>query len=188
EFMEGSEALTLEASVAERFRWVKQAVQKLEGRASEFQKYDAVSGCAHVFPDSQVMKFKAVFEHARANTKDGLRAVDAVIDFMGQSSGGGEKPVRTGAVLRCSKKPRDPVAYEKAKDDLERGRAYCFCPIIRRFLDGGMPHSFCYCGSGWYRRQWEGAIGKPLKRIEIVKSLLKGDDVCEFAIHLPDDV
>jgi predicted hydrocarbon binding protein len=49
-----------------------------------------------------------------------------------------------------------------------------------------MPPSFCYCGAGWYRRQWEGAIDRPVT-IEIVKSILKGDDVCQFAIHLPHE-
>jgi predicted hydrocarbon binding protein len=50
-----------------------------------------------------------------------------------------------------------------------------------------MPTAFCYCGAGWYRQQWEGAIGRPVT-IEIVKSVLKGDEVCQFAIQLPEDL
>jgi predicted hydrocarbon binding protein len=50
-----------------------------------------------------------------------------------------------------------------------------------------MSITFCFCGAGWFRQQWEGAIGKPV-RIEVVKSVLKGDDVCQFAIHLPEDL
>jgi len=50
-----------------------------------------------------------------------------------------------------------------------------------------MPPTFCYCGAGWYRQQWEGAVGKPVQ-IEIVDSLLKGDDRCTFAIRLPDEL
>jgi predicted hydrocarbon binding protein len=50
----------------------------------------------------------------------------------------------------------------------------------------GMPTTFCYCGAGWYRQQWEGAMGRPVT-VEIVKSVLRGDDACQFAIYLPQD-
>jgi len=60
------------------------------------------------------------------------------------------------------------------------------CVLVSNHLDQGMPTSFCYCGSGWYRRQWERAIGKTVT-IQVVKSILKGDEVCQFAIRLPDD-
>lgn len=92
-----------------------------------------------------------------------------------------------GRTLYSSKKPRDPAKFEAATSKAEKARAYCFCPIIRNHLDGGMPTTFCYCGAGWYRQQWEGAVGKPV-RIEIVESLLQGDDRCTFAIHLPNDL
>jgi predicted hydrocarbon binding protein len=50
-----------------------------------------------------------------------------------------------------------------------------------------MSPTFCYCSSGWERRQWEGAIGRPV-RVDVVKTLLRGDDHCQFAIHLPEDL
>jgi hypothetical protein len=109
--------------------------------------------------------------------------VDAVIEFMERDPGWGEKPLREGRVIYSTKKLRDPQAQTEA----EKRRAYCFCPIVRDRLDQGMSTTFCYCGSGWFRRQWEGALGRPV-RIEIAQSIVKGDDVCQFAIHLPDDV
>jgi hypothetical protein len=90
-------------------------------------------------------------------------------------------------VIISSKAPRDPKAFAAARDDAERRRAYCFCPLVRDNLDRGMPPSFCYCGAGWYRQQWEGALGAPV-RIEIVESVLRGDARCTFAIHLPEDM
>jgi predicted hydrocarbon binding protein len=77
--------------------------------------------------------------------------------------------------------------YEKAKTAKEKRQAYCFCPLVRDYLDQDVPITFCYCGAGWYRLQWEGAIGKSVK-IDVVKSVLKGDDECQFAIHLPNDL
>jgi len=50
-----------------------------------------------------------------------------------------------------------------------------------------MPETFCYCSAGWPRRLFEGILEMPLK-IEVVKALTKGDDYCEFAIHLPEGV
>lgn len=185
--MQGSDELVLASTVDERFRWVKGAMERLDNLADKDQKYDIVSSCAHVFPWSQIEKLKAVYESARARTDDPLEAVDAVIEFMDQDPGWGQRPLRQGNVIYSSKAPRDPQGHEKAKDEAEKRKAYCFCPLVRNHLDEGMPITFCYCGAGWYRQQWEGAVGKPVQ-IEIVKSVLQGDDVCQFAIHLPDDL
>ena len=185
--LRGSDALSLESSVDERFCWVKGAMERLTSRADEHAKADALSSCSHVFPRAQLQKLRAVYESARAEGEDPLEAVDAVREFMAADAGWGELPRREGRVLYSSKKPRDPKAFESAEDDAERRRAYCFCPLVRDHLEGGMPLAFCYCGAGWYRQQWEGALGKPV-RVDIVESLLKGDDRCTFAIHLPADL
>ncbi|MCI0478194.1 MAG: DUF6144 family protein, partial [Anaerolineales bacterium] len=124
---------------------------------------------------------------ARSKNANALEAIDAVIAFMEHDPGWGEKPIREGNVIYSTKNPRDPHAHAQATTDAERRRAYCFCPIVRNRLDQGISTTFCYCGSGWFRRQWEGATGKPVQ-IEILKSIVKGDDVCQFAIHLADDL
>ena len=59
--------------------------------------------------------------------------------------------------------------------------------MVRNQLDKGMPVQCCYCRAGWYRQQFEGIFEKPI-RIEIVKSVLRGDDVCRFAIHIPNNL
>lgn len=185
--MQGSDAIDVETTLDDRFQWVKQALERLDGLADEGQKYDLLSSCAHVFPAEQVGKLKAVYENARERTGDALQAVDAVIAFMDADPGWQKGSRREGRIVYAAKNPRDPQAYEKAQTEAKKKQAYCFCPIVRSHLDQGMPTSFCYCGSGWYRRQWEGAIGRPVT-IEVVQSILQGDDVCRFAIHLPDDL
>lgn len=179
--------LTIESTVDERFQWVKGAIERLNKLADEGKRYDILSSCAHVFPRNQIDKLKDIFEETRVKTDNPLKAVDAVIEFMGKDPGWAERPLRKGNVIYSSKQPRDPGGYEKAKNEADKRRAYCFCPLVRNHLDDAMPITFCYCGAGWYRQQWEGAIGKPVS-IEIVKSVLKGDDVCQFAIHLPKDL
>ena len=182
----GREALTVSSTLAERFDWVCGAVTKLDNTASEGEKYEVLSRCAHVFPAGQISKLREVYLEAKEQRGNMLDAVDAVIDFMAEDPGWGERPRRDGYTIFSSKNPRDPAGYEKAESPEEKKKAYCFCPLIRENLGAGMPAAFCYCGAGWYRQQWEGAIGGQVK-VEIVRSLLIGDDQCEFAITLPEE-
>ncbi len=187
EIMKGAEALSIQSSTADRFRWAKGVMEKLDASVDEFQKFDIVSSCAHVFPKIQLVKLRDVFQAARATSDDPMVAVDAVLDFMAVDKGWKERPNREGSVVFSTKQPADPAAYEKAASPEEKRAAYCFCPVIRNFLDKGMPITYCYCGAGWFREQWETATGKPVK-VDILQSVLKGDDVCRFAIYLSPDI
>jgi effector-binding domain-containing protein len=185
--MRGLQEPGVASTLDERFRWVKGVMGRLERLAREEQTYDIVSRCAHVFPREQIEKLRAVYVDALVTSDDPLDAVDAVIAFMGEDPGWGRAPRREGRIIYSTKAPRDPQAYEDAQSDEEKRRAYCFCPIVRNRLEDGMPPTFCYCGAGWYRQQWEGATGKAVS-ISIVRSILKGDDECQFAIRLPEDL
>ncbi len=186
EVMGDGQAPTVESTVAERFQWAKGAMQRLDCLADEAQKYDIVSSCAHIFPAHEIAQLKAIYQDARAQVDDPLQAVDAVIAHM-RGPVWGQETYRQGRVIYTTKGPRDPKGFEDAQDDLERRRAYCFCPVLRPYLDEGMPITYCYCGAGWYRRQWEEPLGRPV-RIDVVKSVLQGDECCQFAIHLPEDL
>lgn len=186
--MQGCEALNIHSSPEARFKWTKGAMERLDTIATADQKYDVVSSCAHVFPQAQIGKLTAIFNQAINAGKTGMQAVDAVIEFMGQDPDcWGIRPRREGRMIYSAKNPRDPEGFANATNLLEKRRAYCFCPLLRDHMDQGMPLTFCNCGAGWYRQQWEGATGKPVW-IEIVKSVSKGDDICEFAIHLAQDL
>ncbi len=172
--MQGYEALTLESSHSERFAWTAAALQRLDAIADEHQKYLILSPCAHDFPDASIAIARAVYEE----TGD----IDKVLDAMHANYTRFPRFTRKGNTLYSQKRPANPEELEKAKTDAERRRASCFCPLIRDHLDR-ISHTFCYCGSGWLRRLWEGILGKPVQ-VKIVKSLAKGDDACQFAIHL----
>lgn len=180
----GREELDLTSPLEERFLWVRGAVEKMESLFGDRECYQVLSRCAHVFPPRQISKLREVYLEAEGRTGNTLAAVDAVIDFMGEDPGWGQRPQRDGFTVLSSKKPRDPEGYQQAVTPEEKKRAYCFCPLLRQHLQEDMPPCFCYCGAGWYRQQWEGALGQPVK-IRITRSLLRGDDRCEFAIELP---
>lgn len=185
--LEGVEAITIDTDPVERFLWVKGTVERLERLADANQRYDIVSRCAHVFPVSQINKLRAVYEEKLASGADPETAIEAVMDFMEQDPCWGYRPRREGKILFTAKKPRDAEGYKQAKSRAERRRAFCFCPLIRERLDDGMPESFCHCGAGWFRQQWEGITGKPVL-VENLQTVLRGDDLCKFAIHLANDL
>jgi len=186
--MEGAEALSVESTPEQRFRWARAALKRLEETADEGQKYEVLSRCAHVYPPGQLDKLKRVYDEARERSDDPLEAVDAVRAFMRTDPGWNDREgYRQGRVVYHTKNPADPQAYKEAKTAQAKRAAYCFCPILRDRLEQGMPVSYCYCGAGWYRQQWETATGKPV-RVEVVQSVLKGDEVCQFAVHLADDL
>jgi hypothetical protein len=184
EILAGKEGLTLSTTAEERFRWVKGVMERLEARAGDDRMHEILTGCAHVFPDRQVERLRQVYLDAMKQTSDRFQAVDAVIAFRAANRPWGDTAERQGNVIVVSKKPRDPEAHAKAQSTEEKQRAYCFCPIIRERLSAGMPRSFCYCGAGWERRQWEGTLGEPV-RLRVLHSVLRGDDACTFGIEIP---
>ncbi|MFW9794379.1 MAG: hypothetical protein ACFFEE_08760 [Candidatus Thorarchaeota archaeon] len=171
--------LDIDSPVDVRHKALCNALKILEDKANDEQKFEILSHCAHVFPVELIPPMRDLFE----STRD----VDAVIEAM--KSKGGYYPKllrREGSIIYSEKGPSNPTAYKAAKTEAEKRRAYCFCPLIRNCLDE-TPEIFCNCSAGWPKQLWEGILDRPL-RIEIEKSLLKGNDVCEFAIHLPEEI
>jgi effector-binding domain-containing protein len=186
--MQAADQPSLESTPLERFEWAKGAMQCLDELADEDQKFDVVSSCAHVFPPLQLDKLREAYQSARLGSADPFEAVDAVIAFMRSDPGWGEKDLsRQGNVVYHTKNPSDPQAYQQATTPEAKRAAYCFCPIIRIHLDKGIPDTYCYCGSGWYRQQWQAATGLPVS-VKVVQSVVRGDDVCQFAAHLSEDL
>ena len=44
-----------------------------------------------------------------------------------------------------------------------------------------------YCGGGWYGDIWEFIVERPV-RVDVLRSVMRGDDDCTFAVHLPPGV
>lgn len=176
EVMKGFDALTPHTEGSARGRAVIDAITKLDSLATEAQKYEIISSCAHVRPTEEIMKLKEVF--------DRNRNVDEFLEELGRSLPFLVKPYREGNIIYQSKPPADPDAYKKAETQEELIKAACFCPIIQATMDK-MPRSFCYCGAGWSQQLYETVLGEKL-RIEIAETVIDGGKLCKYAIHLPD--
>jgi len=179
EAMKGVEEITPESSIKKRTEWINGAMERLNRLASERQRYDIVSNCAHVFSDERIEELKAVWER----THD----IDELLDHMRNDPDGWyANPIRKDNVIYVKKKPLDQKAFDEAKTEEEKRRAFCHCPMVRNNIEEMNP-TFCWCGAGWYRQYWEGILGRPVK-MEFLRSLTRGDDACELAIHLPIEI
>ena len=186
EVMKGKEKISLDSESIDKFLYLKCVMERLEDSINNNQMYDILSGCTHVFPENLIQKMKKVYQDSLKENNH-YKSIDAVLEFMEKDRAWIEVPVRKGKILYVTKNPRDPKEYMKANSDVEKRRAYCFCPVIRANLDFGMPVQYCYCGAGWYKQQWEGVFNKPVQ-INIIESVLQGDERCRFAIHIPNDL
>lgn len=180
---------SFDSSAEDRLVWAKEAINGVKNHTSDsFQIYDILSSCAHVFPPNPILKMKEVYEKRKNETNNPLAAIDSVLDMMVEDNAWGNRPIREGNIIIATKNPADREAFEKATTPAEKRRATCFCSVIRNHLeDDDIPKEYCLCSAGWFRRQWEGALSQPVE-VDIMKTVLQGDDVCQFAIHIPENL
>ena len=129
---------------------------------------------------------KQVYEEERKR-RTPLEAIDVVIDMMIKDNAWGNQPIREGNRIIATKNPADPEAFKKASNPAEKRKAACFCPVIKNYLDEEIPKEYCLCSAGWFRRQWEKTISKTVG-VDLDKSVAQGDEVCQFIIHIPEDL
>jgi hypothetical protein len=98
--------------------------------------------------------------------------------------------VRKGDIIVVRKEPYNAKEYLRETDEQKKRYYYCHCPWVKEaLLKSSQPVSpvFCNCSAGYYRAYWEIVLDQPIE-VEVVKSVLSGDLMCEFAVHLPRDV
>ena len=179
EIMQGAESITPFTSFQDYTAWIQGAINRLDELTDDkAQKCQAVSHCAHVFPQERIEHLRNIY--ATGNFDD-------ILHEMYKDDFWYEKPVRRGNVIFMRKNPFNPEGYASAATPAERRKAYCHCPFVHPYLDeipSQLSPTFCFCGAGWYRRLWEGILGQPVE-IEHVETLLKGNDQCTLTITLP---
>jgi hypothetical protein len=100
--------------------------------------------------------------------------------------GGGR---REGYIIYETKIPYMTQMYLAETDPTLRRYYYCHCPWAREAIKHGdvrLAETFCNCSGGFHKKTFEVIFKQPLK-VEVLESVLKGDDRCRFAIHLPSE-
>jgi hypothetical protein len=97
---------------------------------------------------------------------------------------------RRGDIIYHTKIPYMAKEYLEETDELMKRYYACHCAWARESIKTGKEEispTFCYCSAGFTKMPWEAALDQPLET-EMVKSVLQGDLVCSFIIHLPKDI
>jgi len=130
-----------------------------------------------------------LLEKFEAFLRGTLQLEDSLVEeILGR--GWGLAGVRQGNRIIATKIPKSGylVEYMRETDPQRKRQHYCHCPRIRDVLKSSetISPTYCYCGAGFYKGLWEEILQEPVE-VELLESVLKGDDVCKVAIHLPAD-
>ena len=114
---------------------------------------------------------------------------DAVLEWVRSTPACGAG-VRHGDRIRVTKIPYQADEYLRAEDDATRRRLACHCPWARATIgnqESGVPARLCECSAGFEAQRWNALFGRPV-RVDVVRSALAGDLLCEFDVHVPEEL
>ena len=119
----------------------------------------------------------------------GQEITDDVIAFVSNDPeiGGG---VREGNLIYQTKIPYNAQAYLAETDPVKKRYHYCHCPWAKESIRKErvtVSPTFCQCSAGFVKRPFEVIFGQTLQA-DVLESVLQGDEVCRFAIHLPEEM
>ncbi len=101
-----------------------------------------------------------------------------------------EAGIRKGERVIITKIPYSTREFIHETDERKKRFSYCHNPWIRQALleeDRPIDPVFCGCSAGYFKNFWEAVLNQPV-RVEVLKSLVKGDQICEFALYLPQKI
>jgi hypothetical protein len=101
------------------------------------------------------------------------------------NEGMGAAGLLNNSIITATKIPSMYREYYSTSEPNLRKSFYCHCPRVRSLLaeNKNLDSVYCYCGGGFYRDIWEYITGEDVK-IEVIKNLFDGDDVCQFEIRI----
>ena len=202
EVMEGAEELSPSSSDEEVIDWTRGAMGRLEALVDEEKEKEIMAACACQYPRERLEHMREKYaETGDLSLVHGMlqeQFLTATKGFLGldeeqlediERRGWGVAGVRKGDTIIATKMPFQFHEYFKAEDPQERRYRYCHCPRVREIIRaGGEPvsNTYCYCGAGFYKGIWEYILQRPV-RVEVLESVLGGDDLCMIAIHPSPD-
>ena len=199
--MAGSEALSDQSSSEDVHEWTRRAMARLASLMDEDTAHQVMTGCACQYPTQGLQAARRAYEATgepaaahrvlqsqfEAFLRDSLDLQDGQIEEV-VSRGWGLAGILEGNKILATKIPKSGylVQYLQESDPQKKRQYYCHCPRVRDMLKTGksLPATYCYCGAGFYKGIWEEILQAPVA-VEVLKSVLVGDEVCTIAICLP---
>ncbi len=199
--LQGSEKLTSDSQSDEIIEWTRQAMDRLDALVDEENRIEIMTGCACEHPESDLQEIRKAYQQTKdidlvhtmlqekflSFLRDSLKLGDELVEDI-VNRGWGLAGVRKGNTIIATKMPKSGNLEEYLKETgpKKRRALYCHCPRIREAIGSNTQISptYCYCGAGFYKGIWEYILQQPVK-VELLESILQGDEVCKVAIHLP---
>ena len=131
---------------------------------------------------------KELEQHRKSGTLYFTQEIDEeVLDYV-RNTPTCQNGVREDNIIYVTKIPYNAKRYLNEKDPKMKRYFYCHCPWVREAIksDIDISPNFCYCSAGFEKRPWD-VIFNQSARAEVLETVLKGDLVCRFAIHIPDE-
>ncbi|MFX1486562.1 MAG: DUF6144 family protein [Promethearchaeota archaeon] len=201
EIMKDTERISEETSREEVIDWTKKAMEKLDTLVDESKRIEIMTNCACRYPKSDLRAIKERYEETKdigvvhqmlqeqfeSFLDDSLKLDKEMIEEI-VNKGWGLAGVKKGDTIIATKIPKSGflVEYMNEKDPEKKRQYYCHCPRIRDSLklSKKISSTYCYCGAGFYKGIWEEILQESVE-VKVLETVLKGDDVCKIAIHLP---
>lgn len=198
---QGGDTLTQETGTTEKIIWTCRALDLLAESTDEKTGREILTGCACHYPVEDLGDVKEVYQ-SNGDIDQAIKMLQGKFErFIRETLGLEEELVaeiisrgwglagyREGNSIIATKIPKSGslVDYFNETDPAEKRRLYCHCPRVRDGvgLEPSLPEVYCYCGAGFYQGIWEEILGEPVT-VEVLESVMAGDDVCKIAIHLP---
>ena len=191
----------------------RELMKRLDAVADNETKKDILSHVRHGLKPEQFgwarRKFIAcgqnidrfIAQNYRDDVENFIRLRDTGEDFYGQpitpevfdfimETGIVTDQVRHGADIRITGFPFDMIRYIQETDERKKRYYACHCPFARESIlaeEGLVSTTICYCSLGHAKLMWEAVLDTELDG-EIVESVLGGDLLCKYVLHLTEDV
>lgn len=202
--MQGSELLDDLTDREEVLAWSRKAMDDLDTLLDEDIRIQVLTGCACRYPTEDLVPIREIFietgdideviallqERFVTFLREDIQLSEAMVEIVVANRWGlaGE---REGNTIIATKIPKSDNlhAYLEESDPDKKRALYCHCPRIRDIVNRPKTISttYCYCGGGFYKSIWEDILQESVE-VELLRSVLQGDDVCRFAIHLPNNI
>ncbi|MGD8395323.1 MAG: hypothetical protein PVF43_07590 [Candidatus Eiseniibacteriota bacterium] len=200
--LRGSDRLDADSPRDEVIDWTRAALQRLAHHTSDRQRHDIMTGCACEYPRHRLAAIRAAYRRTGDVAVAHRMLEEQFVDFLRETleldaatvrlilgRGWGLAGVlRDDGTLLATKIPASGQlrAYLETRDPERRRLLYCHCPRVRDAVRLGrtLPVTYCLCGAGFYRGIWQEILGRPV-RVEVVSSVLAGDEACRILVHLP---
>ncbi|MFN2243047.1 MAG: hypothetical protein ACK2U2_12230 [Anaerolineae bacterium] len=199
--MAGSEELSAQSGSTMVIEWTQRAMQRLESLADAETANSVLAGCACQHSREGLRAARQAYETTgelaaahrilqeqfESFLRDSLHLREEHVEAV-VSRGWGLAGILEGNRILATKIPKSgTLATYLAETDTEKRRQlYCHCPRVRDILKTreSLPVIYCYCGAGFYKGIWEEILQAPV-RVEVLQSVLGGDEVCSIAVYLP---